>query len=112
MLSSSVEAWNRGDLVAFTSYYEDSPETTYVSREVVRGHKAILERYRKHYPNREAMGTLTFSNVEVRQAPVSFLASSASAAERILPSVFSSFSSLEGKKRMARRVLPSSTRYD
>jgi len=66
MLASSVEAWNRGDLVAFASHYEDSPETTYVGREVVRGSKAILERYRKHYPNREAMGTLAFSNVEVR----------------------------------------------
>ena len=66
MLQNSVEVWNRGDLVAFVSDYEDSSETTYVGRDMVRGSKAILERYRKHYPNREAMGTLAFSNVEVR----------------------------------------------
>jgi hypothetical protein len=30
------------------------------------GTQAILERYRKSYPNREAMGTLTFSEIEVR----------------------------------------------
>lgn len=66
MLNSSVEAWNRGDLVAFVSDYEDSFETTYVSREVIRGRKAILDRYRRNYPTREAMGTLAFSNVEVR----------------------------------------------
>jgi len=66
MLSNSVEAWNRGDLLAFVSDYEDSAETTYVGREVVRGRTAILDRYRRNYPTREAMGTLAFSNVEVR----------------------------------------------
>jgi len=67
VLKHSEEAWNRGDLVAFASYYEDSPETTFVGREVVRGGvKAILDRYRRAYPTRESMGTLSFSNVEVR----------------------------------------------
>jgi uncharacterized protein (TIGR02246 family) len=67
ILKDSETAWNRGDLVAFASYYEDSPETTFIGREVVRGGtKAILDRYRKAYPTPEAMGTLTFSEIEVR----------------------------------------------
>ncbi|HLY18591.1 MAG TPA: SgcJ/EcaC family oxidoreductase [Bryobacteraceae bacterium] len=67
VLERSQEAWNRGDLAAFASYYDDSPETTFVGREVVKGGvQAILNRYRKSYPTREAMGTLAFSNVEVR----------------------------------------------
>jgi len=67
VLTHSEEAWNRGDLPAFASYYDDSPETTFVGREVVRGGvQAILGRYRKAYPTREAMGTLSFSNVDVR----------------------------------------------
>src|SRR6266581_652724 len=67
MLKNSAAAWNRGDLPAFASDYEDSPQTTFIGSEVVRGGtKAILERYRKRYPNREAMGTLTFLEVEVR----------------------------------------------
>jgi uncharacterized protein (TIGR02246 family) len=67
VLTHSEEAWNRGDLVAFASYYEDSPETTFIGREVVRGGvQAILARYRKAYPTPEAMGTLSFSNVVVR----------------------------------------------
>jgi len=66
-LQHSEEAWNRGDLAAFASYYDDSPETTFVGRDVVKGGvQAILNRYRKAYPTREAMGTLAFSNVEVR----------------------------------------------
>jgi uncharacterized protein (TIGR02246 family) len=67
LLANSEAAWNKGDLVAFASYYEDSPETTYVGREVTRGGtQAILERYRRAYPNRDAMGTLTFTEIEIR----------------------------------------------
>ena len=67
MLKNSEAAWNRGDLVAFSADYEDSPETTFIGRDVVRGGtQAILGRYRQRYPNREAMGTLTFSEIEAR----------------------------------------------
>ena len=67
IMKDSEAAWNRGDLVAFASYYEDSPETTFMGREVVRGGTAaILERYRKSYGTPEAMGTLTFSELNVR----------------------------------------------
>jgi uncharacterized protein (TIGR02246 family) len=67
LLNNSAAAWNRGDLAAFVSGYENSPETTFIGREFTRGGtEAILERYRKTYPNREAMGDLTFSEIEIR----------------------------------------------
>jgi len=67
VMKDSEAAWNRGDLPAFASYYEDSPETTFMGREVVRGGvQAILARYRRSYPTREAMGDLTFSELTVR----------------------------------------------
>jgi uncharacterized protein (TIGR02246 family) len=67
ILKDSESAWNRGDLVAFSSYYEDSPETTFIGKEVTRGGVgAVLARYRKSYPTPEAMGTLTFSEIEIR----------------------------------------------
>jgi uncharacterized protein (TIGR02246 family) len=67
MLARSEAVWNRGDLEAFVQDYEDAPETTFIGNEVVRGGTAaILERYRRRYPNREAMGTLTFSEIETR----------------------------------------------
>jgi uncharacterized protein (TIGR02246 family) len=67
MLVKSEAMWNRGDLEAFVSDYEDVPETTFIGHEVVRGGtKAILERYRRRYPNHDAMGTLTFSEIETR----------------------------------------------
>jgi uncharacterized protein (TIGR02246 family) len=67
LLKNSEAAWNRGDLAAFASDYEDSPETTFIGREITRGGtQAILERYRRSYPNREAMGKLAFSEIEIR----------------------------------------------
>jgi uncharacterized protein (TIGR02246 family) len=67
IINDSAAAWNRGDLVAFASAYEDSAETTFIGREVTRGGtQAILERYRRTYPNREAMGNLTFSEIAIR----------------------------------------------
>ena len=67
ILKDSEAAWNRRDLAAFASYYEDAPTTTFVGREVVRGGTAaILARYQRAYPTAEAMGTLTFSEIEVR----------------------------------------------
>ncbi len=68
VLQKSEEAWNRGDLAAFASYYDDSPETTFIGRDVVHGGvQAILARYRKAYPTRQAMGTLAFSDIHVRE---------------------------------------------
>jgi len=67
VLEQSQKVWNRGDLAAFAAFYEDSPDTTFVGKEVVRGGvQAILARYRKAYPTRERMGTLHFSNIDVR----------------------------------------------
>jgi len=67
VMKDSETAWNRGDLETFASYYEDSPDTTFMGKEVVRGGtKAILDRYKRSYPTREAMGTLTFSELVIR----------------------------------------------
>jgi uncharacterized protein (TIGR02246 family) len=66
-MRASEAAWNRGDLETFASYYDDSPQTTFIGRDVTRGGTAaILARYRRGYPTREAMGTLTFSELDVR----------------------------------------------
>jgi uncharacterized protein (TIGR02246 family) len=56
--------WNRGDTRAFVSFYAD--DTVFVSSDsVARGAGPLLERYQKRYPNKAAMGHLTFSELEV-----------------------------------------------
>ena len=69
MMQNSQATWNRGDLAAFAADYEDSPETTFVGKDVTHGGTAaILARYQAHYPTREAMGTLTYSEIERARA--------------------------------------------
>ena len=67
LMKTSEAAWNRGDLESFVLDYDDSPETTFIGRTVTRGSRqAILDRYRRSYATREAMGTLTFSEMTAR----------------------------------------------
>lgn len=68
-LAAQAQAWNRGDIPAFMQTYDDSPQTTFVGSEVRKGYAPILERYRTNYANREQMGTLSYSNLEVRLLP-------------------------------------------
>ena len=59
LLREQAAAWSRGDLPAFCApYAEDARFVT--SDGLTRGRAAILERYRKRYPDLAAMGTLTF----------------------------------------------------
>lgn len=64
VLEKQKDDWNRGDVRAYMQGY--APDTIFVSSEVARGSGPVLERYLKKYPNREAMGTLTFSEIEIR----------------------------------------------
>jgi ketosteroid isomerase-like protein len=68
-IQTQVEAWNRGDIPAFMQVYEHSPETTFIGTNIGRGYEKILDRYQKNYSTREQMGTLTFTDLEVRMLP-------------------------------------------
>jgi ketosteroid isomerase-like protein len=66
VLHAQQEAWNRGDIDAFVNGYWRSDETVFVSGdEVTRGWQKVLDRYKKKYSDREKMGTLTFSDLEI-----------------------------------------------
>ncbi len=66
VLSAQVAAWNRGDVRAFMDGYERSAQTTFVGATVTKGHAQVLANYLKRYPTAAAMGTLTFSALEIR----------------------------------------------
>lgn len=67
VLKAQQAAWNRGDVDAFLVGYWQSPELTFSgSNGVSRGWDGVLARYKKNYPNREAMGELNFSDLEFR----------------------------------------------
>ena len=67
LLNDQTAAWNRGDIEGFMNGYWNSNLTEFVSSEgVSRGWQTLLERYRHSYPDRKAMGHLTFSDLEIR----------------------------------------------
>jgi ketosteroid isomerase-like protein len=66
VLESQQDAWNRGDLDAFMQGYWKSDRTEFVGASgIQRSWQAVLDRYRQRYPDRTAMGKLTFSNLEI-----------------------------------------------
>ena len=67
LINSQQVSWNQGDVRAFMEGYWKSPELTFSgSRGVTRGWEPVLANYLKTYPNREAMGRVDFSELEVR----------------------------------------------
>lgn len=66
VLEAQVAAWNKGDIDDFMKGYWESPATTFAGATGVKhGWQAVLERYRREYPDRQAMGKLEFSNLEI-----------------------------------------------
>ncbi|MDT5060759.1 MAG: hypothetical protein QOH63_1218 [Acidobacteriota bacterium] len=67
VLDAQVAAWNRGDIEGFMDGYWRSDETVFVSGDTVtHGWQTVLDRYKKGYSTREKMGTLTFSELEIK----------------------------------------------
>ena len=66
MLDKQIDAWNRGDLDTFMETYWNSPKTAYVGANgIIRGWQGVLDRYKRTYPDRTAMGKTTFSDLEI-----------------------------------------------
>jgi ketosteroid isomerase-like protein len=60
-------AWNNGDLDGFLSKFKDAPETQAVLGARATGLPEIRSAFHTNYPNRDAMGTIAYSDVEARE---------------------------------------------
>ena len=66
VLSEQVRYWNEGDIEKYMAGYDRSDSLRFASGgKVSYGWESTMERYKNGYPNREAMGTLQFSNIDV-----------------------------------------------
>jgi uncharacterized protein (TIGR02246 family) len=66
VLTAQDEAWNKGDIDAFMNGYWRSGNTVFVSGDqVTRGWQTVRDRYKTKYSDRQKMGTLTFSDLEI-----------------------------------------------
>jgi len=67
VVTAQAQAWNHGDIEGYMAGYWRSPETVFISGDsITRGWQTVLDRYKKNYNSREKMGTLTFSDLEIR----------------------------------------------
>lgn len=66
VLQQQADRWNDGDVDGYMAPYWRSPELTFTAGgKVTRGFAETTERFRKAYPDRAAMGRLTFSDLEI-----------------------------------------------
>ena len=65
-MQTQTEAWNRGDVDGFMTAYKESVDTTYIGKQIAQGYEHIRASYKEHYTSPEAMGKLTFSDLNVR----------------------------------------------
>lgn len=66
VLAAQVAAWNAGDLEGYMQGYWKNDSVRFVSGNgVSHGWSAMLERYRRGYPDKARMGRLRFEDVEV-----------------------------------------------
>jgi ketosteroid isomerase-like protein len=68
VLDAQVEAWNQGNIDAFMLTYWKSDSLRFASGGTVRrGWQETLARYEATYPDRDAMGRLTFEELSIRR---------------------------------------------
>lgn len=65
-------AWNNGDLDGYLSKFKDAADTEAILNGPVRGLTNIRAAYHASFPNKDSMGTLEQSSVEVRELGPAF----------------------------------------
>lgn len=72
LLQRQAADWNRGNLDAFATGYKNSPDILFIGKTVEHGYADMLAGYKRHYPTRASMGTLTFSQLDVQPLDLRF----------------------------------------
>ena len=66
VMSEQENAWNNGDLDGFMQGYWKNDQLKFISKNgVTYGWQNIYNNYKKSYPNKETMGTLTFDIISI-----------------------------------------------
>jgi ketosteroid isomerase-like protein len=67
LLEDQRQAWNRGDLIEYMQGYSKSDSLLFVGKSGPKyGWETTLANYKKSYPDKKAMGLLSFDIKEVR----------------------------------------------
>jgi ketosteroid isomerase-like protein len=67
VLEDQRQAWNRGDIDSYMLGYWKSDSLVFVGKAApVYGWQGTLDRYKRSYPDKAAMGELTFDIIQVK----------------------------------------------
>ena len=67
VLTDQESSWNLGNVRGFMAGYWNSPDLTFAGANgFTRGWQSVLDRYLKTYKDKQAMGSLSFSELEIR----------------------------------------------
>lgn len=68
LLQTQTESWNRGDVDGFMQTYWKSDSLMFIGKSgVVWGWQQTRDNYKKSYPDKAAMGTLSFDIIQVKK---------------------------------------------
>lgn len=68
LMDTQVKAWNAGNLEGFMETYWKSDSLLFIGKKgLTYGWQATLDNYRKSYPGKEGMGTLSFQLLEFKK---------------------------------------------
>ena len=65
-MDEQLKAWNNGDVEAFMQTYWKNDSVLFVSNPPTYGWKETYERYKKAYPDKSAMGKLSFNLLQLK----------------------------------------------
>ncbi|HEY4197017.1 MAG TPA: DUF4440 domain-containing protein [Mucilaginibacter sp.] len=67
VLEDQRQAWNKGDIENYMQGYWKSDSVMFIGKSApVYGWQSTLDRYKKAYPDKAAMGQLTFDIIQVK----------------------------------------------
>jgi ketosteroid isomerase-like protein len=68
VLDSQTESWNKGDIKGFMQGYWKDDSLMFIGKNGIHwGWQTTLENYKKNYPDRAAMGKLSFDIILVKK---------------------------------------------
>jgi ketosteroid isomerase-like protein len=67
LLQKQTEAWNRGDIEGFMEGYWKNDSLMFIGKSgITYGWQQTLDNYKRGYPDKTAMGQLTFTLIEMK----------------------------------------------
>lgn len=73
MLSAQVAEWNKGNIEGYMHGYWENDSLVFIGKNgATYGYQATLLRYKKAYPNADAMGTLTSTVISMKKLSANY----------------------------------------